>query len=160
MISSPSRILRFEGVFEGVLRALSLPLLDLILWKSKQLDMASSSRRSTRAATAADAAIATVAVDRVGGVAIGLRRSRPVAGAIAPASARLGACCFFFTCLSCMHVPVWVRGICLGTVETIPIVGLQFSRAPLLKLVETIPLRWVSVLQALDIIACRDDPHR
>src|SRR3954469_20659218 len=60
---------------------------------------------------------------------------------------------FFYTYLSCMHVPVWVRGICLETVETILVAGLQFSRAPLLKLVETIPLRWVSVLQALTIMA-------
>ena len=60
----------------------------------------------------------------------------------------------FFTCPSCMHVPVWVRGICLGTVETIPVLGIQFSRAPLLELVETIPLRWVSVLQASNIAAC------
>src|SRR3954464_363801 len=45
--------------------------------------MASSSRRSTRAAAAAaDAAAAAVAIERAGGLARGLRRSRPGAGAI------------------------------------------------------------------------------
>src|SRR4051812_38042398 len=91
--------------------------------------MASSSHRSTRAAAAVDATTA----DRAGGLARGLRQSRPVAGAIASPPARLGACCYFSTCLFCMHVPVWVRGICLRTVETIPVVGLQFSRPPTIE---------------------------
>src|SRR5436190_12528741 len=56
--------------------------------------MASSSRRSTRAATAVDAATAADVVDQARRLARGLRRSRPVAGVIVPPSARLGACYF------------------------------------------------------------------
>src|SRR3954467_8794057 len=56
--------------------------------------MVLSSRRSTRAATATDAATAANIVDQAIGLTRGLRRSRPVAGAIVPPSARLGACYF------------------------------------------------------------------
>src|SRR3954469_5712570 len=93
--------------------------------------MTSSSRRSTRAAVAADAAAATAAVDRAGGLARSSRRPRPVAGEIAPSSTHLGACC----CSS--HIPLacmclfgyvvfdWVllrRSLSQGLVLQIPII--------------------------------------
>src|SRR4051812_48530565 len=54
-------------------------------------------------AVAADAAAAAVAVDRAGGLARGLRRSRPVSGVIAPPPARPGAYgCSSRATLACM----------------------------------------------------------
>src|SRR4051812_22688581 len=113
--------------------------------------MASSSRRSTRVVTVVDAATAADTIDQARGLARGLRRSTPVAKAIVPPPARLGACYFpSRASLACMCL-FGVCGIYLVNVEMILVAGLQFFRAPLLELVETILFHWVSVLQASNI---------
>src|SRR3954468_17367104 len=93
--------------------------------------MTSSSRRSTRATVAADAAAATAAVDRAGGLAKSSRRSRPVVGAICPPSTRVGAChCSSRIPLACMCLFGYVvfdwgllrRSLLQGSVLQIPVI--------------------------------------
>src|SRR3954462_1525070 len=94
--------------------------------------MASSLRRSTRAAVAANADVAaTAAVDRAGGLARSSRRSRPVVGAIAPSSTCLGAChCSSRIPLACMCLFGYVvfdrgllrRSLLQGSVLQIPVI--------------------------------------
>src|SRR2546430_1722345 len=110
--------------------------------------MAPSSRRSTRATVAADAAAATAAIDRDRGLMRGPRRSRPVSGAIAPPSVRLGAyCCSSRAPLACICLFGYVV-FDWGLLRRSLLQGFSSPGPPLLKLVETIPLRWVSALQA------------
>src|SRR3954467_4241432 len=103
--------------------------------------MTSSSRRLTRAAVATDAAAATAAVDRAGGLARNSRRSRPVAGTIAPSSTRLNACyCSSRIPLACMClfgyvVFDWVllrRSLPQGSVLQIPVIEACRDDSPLL----------------------------
>src|SRR3954468_21495356 len=95
--------------------------------------MASSSRRSTRVVAAADSAAAVVADDWAGGLARGLRRSRPVAGAIAPPSARLGAyCCSSRATLACMCLFGYVV-FAWGLLRRSLLKGFSSSGAPLFE---------------------------
>src|SRR4051812_25930070 len=103
--------------------------------------MASPSRCSTKAAVAADAAAVTAAVDHDGGLARSSRRARPVAGAIAPSSTRLGACCCSSHIpLACMCLFGYVvfdwgllrRSLPQGSVFQIPVIEACRDDSPLL----------------------------
>src|SRR5438034_672298 len=50
--------------------------------------------------------------------------------------------------LACAYLGMWC--FAWGLLRRSLLLGLQFSRAPMLQLVETTLLRWVSVLQARD----------